>query len=86
MAPLATGTPQPVTVWGVRYPQAIGGEYSDGTPFVAVPAGFIDWYADEAPAREWFAEEQAGGTPVEFVCITGHPHPADAAVTDGGTR
>ena len=76
MAPLTANTPQLVTVWGVHHPEAVDG----------APAGFIDWYADEAPAREWFAEEQAGGTPVEFVYITGHPYPADAAVTDGGTR
>ena len=81
-----TDTPQPVTVWGIRYPQAIDGEYADGTPFVAIPAGYVDWYNSEAPAREWLAEEQASGIPVELVRITGHVHPADVAVTDGGTR
>ena len=76
MAPLTANTPQLVTVWGVHYPEVVDG----------APAGFINRCADEALAREWFAEEQAGGIPVEFVCITGHPYPADAAVTDGGTR
>ena len=83
---LIASTPPPVTVWGVRYPEPIDGEHSDGTPFVAIPAGHIDWSASETEAREWLADEQASGYPAELVRITGHVHPADVAVTDGGTR
>lgn len=70
---LIASTPPPVTVWGVHYPQPIE-EHSDGIPFVAVPAGHIDWYASETEAREWLAEEQAAGCPAELVRITGRVH------------
>ena len=82
---LIASTPPPVTVWGVRYPQVIE-EHADGFPFVAVPAGRIDWSASEATAREWLAEERASGYPAELVRITGRVHPADATATSGGAR
>ena len=68
---LIASTPPPVTVWGVRY---------------AKPAGHICWHDTEAEAREWLAEEQADGCPVELVSITGRVHPADATATSGGAR
>ena len=85
MAPLATSTPQPVTVWGVRYPEVIE-EHADGFPFVAVPAGYIVWSASETEARSWLAEEQADGCLAELVRITGRVHPADDTATCGGAR
>lgn len=63
---LIATTPPPVTVWGVRYPEAI--------EFVDIPAGYIDWAASEAEAREWLAEEQAADCPVELVRLTGRAH------------
>ena len=74
---LIASTPPPVTVWGVRYPQVIE-EHADGFPFVAIPAGRIDWHASETGAREWLAGERADGYPAELVSITGHVrvHPA----------
>lgn len=71
---LIATTPPPVTVWGVRYAQQIEGEYADGTPFIAIPAGYIEWAASEAEAREWLAEERAAGCPVELVRLTGRAH------------
>ena len=82
---LIASTPPPVTVWGVRYTQVIE-EHADGFPFVAVPAGHIDWYAGETAAREWLAAEQASGYPAELVRITGRVHPADDTATRGGAR
>ena len=82
---LIADTPPPVTVWGIRWPQPIE-ETSDGIPFVAISAGYIDWCATEADAREWLAREQACGYPAELVSITGHIRPADDTATSGGAR
>ena len=71
---LIADTPPPVTVWGVRYPQQIEGKRRDGTTFVAIPAGHIDWSDTETEAREWLAEEQARGYPAELVHVTGRVH------------
>ena len=71
---LIADTPPPVTVWGVRYTQQIVGEDADGTPFVVVSAGYIDWCDTEADAREWLADGRADGVSVELVRITGRPH------------
>ena len=70
---LIASTPPPVTVWGVRYPQVIE-EHADGFPFVAIPAGHIDWYASETGARKWLAVERSSGYPAELVHITGRVH------------
>ena len=74
---LIANTPPPVTVWGVHYPEQIEEEDSDGYPFVAVPAGYIDWCDTEADAREWLDREWAAGYSVELVRITGRLHGAD---------
>lgn len=73
---LIATTPPPVTVWGVRSPHTCLG----------TPAGHIAWCDDETEAREWLAEEQAAGCPVELVRITGRAHPADTTATVGGAR
>ena len=73
---LIADTPPPVTVWGVRYTEVIE-EHADGFPFVAVPAGRIDWHASEIGAREWLAVEQADGYPAELVHVTGRVHVED---------
>ena len=70
---LIASTPPPVTVWGVRYTQPIE-EHADGSPFVAVPAGYIDWHPSKAEAREWLAGELAAGCLAELVRITGRLH------------
>ena len=70
---LIADTPPPVTVWGVRYPEAIE-EHADGFPFVAVPAGHIVWIGTETEAREWLAVERSAGYPAEIVRITGRVH------------
>ena len=67
---LFADTPQPVTVWGVRF----------------TDAGHIAWCDDETEARSWLAEEQAAGCPAELVYITGHVRTADDAATGGGAR
>lgn len=71
---LIASTPPPVTVWGVRYPQQIEERGSDGAPFVAIPAGHIDWAASEAAARAWLAAERAVDCPAELVHVTGRVH------------
>ena len=58
---LIADTPPPVTVWGVRYPEPVEG----------MPAGYINWCASEAGAREWLACERADGYSVEIVHVTG---------------
>ena len=71
---LIASTPPPVTVWGVRYPEPIEEEDSDGYPFVAIPAGHLEWAASKAEAREWLDREWASGYPAELVRITGRVH------------
>ena len=61
---LIASTPPPVTVWGVRYTE----------PSFVAPAGYIDWCATEAEAREWLAVERAVCYSVELVRITGRVH------------
>ena len=76
---LIANTPQPVTVWGVRYTA-----FAYGNPSYA--AGHIAWLDTETEARAWLADEHAYGYSAELVRITGRVHPADATVTDGGAR
>ena len=64
---LIADTPQPVTVWGVRYTEPVEG----------MPAGYIDWCDTEADAREWLAQERAAGYSAELVRITGRVHVED---------
>ena len=73
---LFADTPQPVTVWGVRFAHTCLG----------TPAGHIAWCDSETEAREWLAEEQAAGCPAELVRITGRVRPADDTATGGGAR
>ena len=70
---LIADTPPPVTVWGVRYPEPIE-EHADGIPSVAIPAGYFNWFASEAGAREWLAVERSSGYPAELVHVTGRVH------------
>ena len=61
---LIADTPPPVTVWGVRYTE----------PYLGTDAGHITWCDDEAEAETWLAQEQACGSLVELVSITGRLH------------